>query len=171
MQSLANFRHATSADAPALARLQLRTAQYAYAHIFPCDAPKPRLEDLEHEWSVQIGSATCATFVSETDGLLVGASAAIQIPVNRLGRLSRLYVDPDHWRSGIGSRLHDSVLSYLLGVGVRTATLWVLEGNTHARNWYEARGWRPTGEVKCVYAPVNVCDVGYAYLLTERRGH
>ena len=56
-------------------------------------------------------------------------------------------------------------LAHLREVGFSDATLWVLEHNLRARNWYERLGWRPTGERKAVYAPAQIDDLRYRFSL------
>ncbi|HEV2361174.1 MAG TPA: GNAT family N-acetyltransferase [Acidimicrobiales bacterium] len=58
------------------------------------------------------------------------------------GELWRLYVVPDRWRQGIGTRLHDRAMALLRDMGVPAASLWVMEKNRTARSFYEHRGWR-----------------------------
>ncbi|MDE3094170.1 MAG: GNAT family N-acetyltransferase, partial [Acidobacteriota bacterium] len=56
-----------------------------------------------------------------------------------------LYVDPDHWGRGVGSLLHDAVITALRQWPVASAHLWVLEGNRRAQRFYVQRGWRLDG--------------------------
>jgi len=43
-------RQATVDEAPALAALQRRTALFAYASIFPPEAPQPDLDQMTLDW-------------------------------------------------------------------------------------------------------------------------
>jgi L-amino acid N-acyltransferase YncA len=45
---------------------------------------------------------------------------------------------PTYWRRGIGRRLAQEAERILLARGFRKIVLWVLEGNTAARSFYEA---------------------------------
>jgi ribosomal protein S18 acetylase RimI-like enzyme len=56
--------------------------------------------------------------------------------------LYTLYLLADTWDLGVGSLLHDAVLSRLSGDGCDGVTLWVLGTNTRARRFYQRRGWR-----------------------------
>ncbi len=56
-----------------------------------------------------------------------------------------LYVDPDHWGSGVGRLLIDGARSRLGREGASEAVLWVLAGNERARRFYRADGWAPDG--------------------------
>jgi GNAT superfamily N-acetyltransferase len=80
------------------------------------------------------------------------------------GQLNALYVLPDEWGSGVGSRLHDAAVAKLGELGPE-ARLWVLEANTRARAFYERRGWRLDGRERVVPFPPHPLDVGYTLSL------
>lgn len=61
------------------------------------------------------------------------------------GEVWALYVAPANWRSGIGSRLLAKGEELLAERGFTYATLWVLEGNTQGRQFYEGAAWRFDG--------------------------
>jgi RimJ/RimL family protein N-acetyltransferase len=67
-----------------------------------------------------------------------------------LGEVRSLYVAPDRWRSGVGSALLAQAEVLLRDAGFHEAHLWVLEGNTRARRFYERAGWAPDGALKVV---------------------
>jgi ribosomal protein S18 acetylase RimI-like enzyme len=164
-QKAVRVRIADERDAPVLAELHRSTAMYAYADIFPADAPPPELAQLINDWTVRIGPsrpAAQACFVAATRSAIVGVVIAGPAPGDPShGHLSRLYVEPMHWGRGIGRLLHDHAVAHLREHDFRSATLWVLEKNTHARRWYEQLGWRPTGHRLTTFAPGGVDDVGY----------
>jgi GNAT superfamily N-acetyltransferase len=66
------------------------------------------------------------------------------MPTARPGdaELRRLYVIPERWGQGIGSRLLDAALNRAGRTGGTTAWLRVLEKNDRARAFHENRGWR-----------------------------
>ncbi len=101
-----------------MAAVWLRSALTAYASIFPEAAPKPTHASLVDALADTPG------FVAEVDGRVAGL---VQVDD---GWLSHLYVDPDHWGAGIGSRLHDVAVAH----GGRQ--LWVLRDNARARAMY-----------------------------------
>ena len=76
-----------------------------------------------------------------------------------LDHIARLYVDPSCW--GVGTRLYRAALADLTARDCPAATLWVLEANRRAREWYERLGWLTTGGRKPVYAPAGIHDVQY----------
>ena len=60
---------------------------------------------------------------------------------------SALYVVPEAWGSGVAAALHEEAVASMRELGCR-ATLWVVEGNTRARRFYEREGWTADGETK-----------------------
>lgn len=168
------IRAADREEGRALAALQLRTALYAYADIFPAQAPPPTLAELAEQWSSWLspaGPPNRAALVADVDATMVGVVMGGPDPADEtLGHLSRLYVEPAQWGRGIGRALHDACLAHLVHHGCARATLWVLERNQRVRSWYERMGWEPTGERKPVYAPGGIDDVGYRLVLPARRG-
>jgi len=59
--------------------------------------------------------------------------------------IAALYVDPGHWRRGIGSALLRESLDRLVAAGAREATVWVLDGNAGGLAFYEQAGFEPDG--------------------------
>ena len=76
-----------------------------------------------------------------------------------------MYVRPQFWGRGIGRALYDACLGYLREQDFELATLWVLDRNARAREWYERLGWRITGGYKPVYEPAGISDLRYRLLL------
>jgi GNAT superfamily N-acetyltransferase len=62
-----------------------------------------------------------------------------------LGDVYVLYLDPDVWRRGIGTRLHEAALDRLRSCGFTRAGLWVLDTNERALRFYSDQGWTDTG--------------------------
>ena len=115
----------------------------------PGDAPKPTLDSLIEA----LGDAP--GFVAVNAGEIVGLVQTVD------GWLTHLYVDPPHWKRGIGAQLHDAALDRLRADGHAVANLWVLRDNTPARAMYERRGWTLTDVTRPVYAPAAIEDVNY----------
>jgi ribosomal protein S18 acetylase RimI-like enzyme len=163
------LRPADGGDAALIADLHVRTARYAFAGIFPPDAPPPTAVELTPDWERKIGHdrpTTQVGFVAEDAGAIVGVVVAGPDPDDpALGHLSRLYVDPTAWRRGIGRLLYERAIRHLSGLGYREVTLWVLEGNGRARRWYESLGWQMTSERKPTYAPAGIDDVRYRLVM------
>jgi GNAT superfamily N-acetyltransferase len=114
-----------------LADIHERSAVVAYAHIF--DSPFPREDSIER-WARFRGDVALGCL----NGEIVGFAAW------EGDLLSALYILPEAAGCGVGNALHAQAES--------ATRLWVLEKNDHARRFYEARGWAPTGVSQEVYA-------------------
>ncbi len=64
------------------------------------------------------------------------------------GEIGGLYIYPQYINQGIGYKLLFWGLNELKKQGYTTATLWVLEENTHARTFYERMGFIHDGTIK-----------------------
>lgn len=96
------------------------------------------------------------------DGDVVGVVLAGPDPDDPdIAHLSRLYVDPGQWGAGIGTELHRAAVVDLADRGFPAATLWVPEGNSRARRWYERLGWGQTHRRKATFEPAGIYDAQY----------
>jgi len=65
------------------------------------------------------------------------------------------------WGSGLARRAHDEVLDQLRDRRVDRARLRVMEDNTHARHFYEHRGWTRSDQTKRSSFPPHPVLLGY----------
>jgi GNAT superfamily N-acetyltransferase len=65
-----------------------------------------------------------------------------------VGEVTSVYISPPEWRRGAGTALLEAATTSLRTAGFTTATLWVLDTNQRARDFYERLGWAPDGAVK-----------------------
>jgi ribosomal protein S18 acetylase RimI-like enzyme len=136
------IRPGTAADAEAVAQIQVRTWQAAYAHALPQDRLMALSIDERAEWFRRWPPS----LVAEVDGAVVG-----YIAVGRThdesgdGELYAIYVLPDSWGTGVGRALMTAGEERLRALGHEDAHLWVLDDNPRARRFYEAAGWAVDG--------------------------
>jgi GNAT superfamily N-acetyltransferase len=155
------IRRATSADAPAIATVHVRSWQAAYRGLLP----QSYLDDLDPQqqrpqWDTVLESTDWpwrGTFVlcqgAEASSEVVGfASMSPSRDADRdptdVGELQTLYLHPDVWREGGGSALLHAVQHECGRARFHWAMAWVLETNVRARHFYEGRGWRSDGTSK-----------------------
>jgi len=167
------LRDATADDAGAIAAVHVRSWRAAYRGLLPDDVLDGlSVADREGSWSRRLGelpprtSAVVATIadvvvgVASTGPPLVAAERADPA----VGDLYVLYLDPDVWRRGIGTRLHAVALDRLRDNGFTRAGLWVLDTNARALGFYRRRGWADTGRTQLDRGPGGA-------VLRERRLH
>jgi GNAT superfamily N-acetyltransferase len=149
------IRPARADEAETLLAIQRGACVAAFAHIFPPEL-YPFPDDLiRTAWQEALADPDVEVFVSEADGEPIGS-------VSVGGDFLRtLYVLPAHWRTGIGTALHDHALERLRARGCTRAKLWTLEENWNARRYYERRDWTLTEETRVVPFEPNPIDVQY----------
>jgi GNAT superfamily N-acetyltransferase len=148
-------------DGAAIAATQVRSWQVAYRGIFPddyLDGLDREIEQRTERWEslisreVPLGRLLVATL----DGRIAAFSSFGPAGAARdhgdgasagsLGEVYAFYTHPDRWRRGAGRALMERTAEALADAGFGQAILWVLRDNPRARAFYEATGWRPTGE-------------------------
>jgi GNAT superfamily N-acetyltransferase len=156
------IRLATLADAEALARLHVRSWQWAYRGQLPdeyldrmpetmerrIEARRAQLADLPPDYRV---------WIAEQGGQMVGF--AVTEPSRdadaspSTGEVSLIYLEQEAAGKGIGRQLFAHAVEDLRQHGYAQAILWVLETNSRARRFYEAAGWRADGASKTEERP------------------
>ena len=146
-------REAALDDAPAIARIQVRSWRAAYRGLMP-DAVLDGLSAAEREerWTEILGGegAGAFTLVAQLGDAVVGF-CSIVLPSRdpdadaATGEVAALYVDPAHWGGGAGRVLLDAALARVPPERFTHVTLWVLAGNARARRFYAAAGFRTDG--------------------------
>ena len=135
--SSTNVRRATPADATGVARVHVRSWQVGYRGLVPDEI----LDGLsvagrERTWHALLERPTAGAFTlvaAERDRIVgfcsVIAPARDDDAGASTGEIAAVYVDPDHWRAGIGSALLATALRELGAAGWDDVTLGVFAEN------------------------------------------
>jgi ribosomal protein S18 acetylase RimI-like enzyme len=119
-----------------------------------------RLADLPVErWRHEVGVGLkrpvddAFTYVAEVDGGFAGycyvAAPSGEADLGpEAAELVAMYVDPGHWRQGVGDALMRAALERLAALPYTVAVLWTFKENRRAIAFYERYGWRPDGAEK-----------------------
>ncbi len=144
-------RRAHVEDAEGIARVHVAAWQHAYRGIVPDDLLAAlSVEARTQRWRGQL-EASQTWVVGPPTGPLrgfvsVGASRDDDAPSGG-GEVYALYVHPDEWGTGVGSRLITTAAEHLAATH-SAATLWVLTLNERARTFYARHGWHLDGARK-----------------------
>lgn len=92
--------------------------------------------------------------VAESHGALIGFAAVVPREDGK-AELDGMFVDPDHWRRGIGSRLMSAAEA--LAVAGRAGFLCVI-ANPGAEAFYSSCGFRTTGRRQMRFGPALVME-------------
>ncbi|WP_169944569.1 GNAT family N-acetyltransferase [Microbispora sp. H11081] len=149
-------RRAETGDAGAIAAVHVRSWQAAYPGLMPqahLDGLTPAMR--LPVWERLLGESPRRTevLVAEADGSVAGFAAFgpgrdEDVDPASVGEVSAIYLRPEVWGAGVGARLMSAALDGLAAAGFEQAVLWVVDGNTRARRFYERGGWRPDGAVQ-----------------------
>jgi GNAT superfamily N-acetyltransferase len=147
------IREARPADADRIAELIARAWRAAYGGIVEED----RLAGLPVKaWGREIRAnlerlqGGSFGIVAERKGEVAG-SCYVVIPARDgdlgpdVAELVAIYVDPAHWRQGIGRALVTEALGRASRAGASEISLWTLSESRQAQAFYKELGWRPDG--------------------------
>lgn len=148
------LRRATVADAEILSALATRTFSETFGHLYP---PADLAAFLAEAYAVErqrtiLAHADYAVWLAEQDGQAIGHVAAgpCGLPHPEVatgdGEIKRLYVLRGHQSGGLGGRLMDAAMDWLLQRGPRTLWVGVWSENTGAQRFYGRYGFDLVGE-------------------------
>jgi len=148
---MVTIREATIEDSEALTALHAEAWRVAYKGIVPddvLDAIDPDAWAKRRRETFATGPRVLAAVDDHDRPLghtMIDTYRIDQDPDRRdpsIGEIWAIYVDPDHWGTGVGYALIRAALAALPQPEVR---LWVLEANLQARAFYERNGLYPDG--------------------------
>ena len=146
-------RAATTEDAPAIARVHVRSWQAAYRGLIHDEHLDALDENARADgWRAAIRSGRGRVLVADTRCEVVGFAALMASRDDdaepECGEVGAIYLVQEVWGRGLGRALMDVSLERLTHDGFTEATLWVLRGNERAIRFYERAGFRPDGTEK-----------------------
>jgi GNAT superfamily N-acetyltransferase len=152
-RAVLTVRRATTADAHAIAAINVASWQAAYRGIMPDDfldgmSTVAREAALETRLLRDDGDGA-PVWVAERGGVTIGFVSSgpprdedVPLPA---AEVYAIYVMPEEWRGGAGKALLAAAVDHWLERGAACLVLWVLEANSGGRAFYEAMGWRWDG--------------------------
>lgn len=149
---LKEVRLAEAADVPRIAEIQVLAWQAAYRGIVAdslLDGLKA--EDRHDLWSSFVGRDEAPLYVVMHEAQVVGfchVMSSRDRDSDGAAEIVAIYIHPLHWRRGGGRALVDQAIVFARARNFSILTLWVLEGNTRGRGFYEQVGFLPDGATK-----------------------
>lgn len=166
------IRPAEPHDALAVARVHVRSWQAAYRGLMPEEylvGLRPEDRAARYDFA-STDPARPHTQVATAGDAIVGfvtTAPSQDTDCAGLGELCALYVDPEHWGRGLGVALLAAGRKRLAAAGLRSALLWVLDGNEQAQRFYRQDGWVADGSRRTVTVwGVSVPELRYLRALT-----
>jgi ribosomal protein S18 acetylase RimI-like enzyme len=141
-----DIRHATATDCSAIARIQVRGWQAAYADILPSDyLAALSVEKRELMWREFVTRGSAELLVARDGDSIVGfvACGRCRDDGAAAGRAEiwAIYVMPSHWSQGIGTGLWGQAVQRLRALEYTSVGVWVLVKNSRAIGFYESQGF------------------------------
>jgi ribosomal protein S18 acetylase RimI-like enzyme len=99
------------------------------------------VDDRTHSWDRLLRQPRGQVLLAEERDVVLGFCAVGPAIEDDWGEVFAIYVDPTHWGRGLGRDLLAAGEQSLFEAGHQKALLWVLDGNTRARAFYERQGW------------------------------
>jgi GNAT superfamily N-acetyltransferase len=168
------IRPATANDAAAFCAVRHRSWKVGYAGVMPqavLDALDPgaaysgwwpflRLPPTRRHGALVAGKPGAVVGLA-----VMGPSRDADLDSAVTGEINLLYVDPLAMGLGVGHRLLEAATQWLRQKEFTDLRLWVLQGNAHARSFYERHGWWHDGSIRTESQPAGSWqDVRYQLL-------
>ncbi len=137
-------RVARLADAEVLGPLHVDSWRAAYGHLLPdsfFDTLDPEVRTTRFAEMITEGRTVLVADDGEVHGF---CSLGPSRDIDGWGEVYAIYLRPSSWGRGLGAELLSEAEERLAHGGFDRAMLWVLQGNTRARAFYERSGWTPT---------------------------
>lgn len=141
-----NIRHAQPGDVTEIRRIAERTWEADYPDILH----RENVEEIANEWYAdekmreELKNEDAIVVVAEEDGDIVGFAHGIW--ARQTGHILRVYVDPDHRRSGVGRELLATMRDSLLKRGSDRIQAMVLAENELGNQFYQNAGFEKIDE-------------------------
>jgi ribosomal protein S18 acetylase RimI-like enzyme len=152
------IRWATPEDARSLAEVHVASWQSAYRDILPNSVRKGfTVDKWVRHFQQAIAERTEEITLIEDKGkilgyTIIGPNRDEDLKTENCGEVWGLYISPDYWRKGLGTRLTKWACRELKSRGYDIATLWVFQTNLAAREFYRGMGFASDGATKEVRA-------------------
>ena len=140
------IRVATLGNVRDIAEVHVRAWARAYRDLVPADVIRSHtVEQREAAWRERLNSAEATTWVAQREdelaGWLCAGPSRDRDASPTTAEIWAMYIDPAHWRRGIGRALWTTVQAHLARKDHVDATVWVLGKNRPAVGFYRAVGF------------------------------
>ena len=148
------IRIASVPDAARIAHIHVATWRVAYQGQMPDDY-LARLDENQRAgfWRQRLAESRGNVFVCELEGEMIGfcdwmPSRDADADQRSVAEIAAVYVRAEHWGRGAGGALCRRALRVARSLNFTAMTLWVLETNSRARQFYQSMGFHCDGARK-----------------------
>ena len=166
------LRRATVADAEAIAAIRIEGWRTTYRGMIP-DSYLNEMDMNENvlHWrtilqALPVKEDSLCVYVAVSEDEIVGFVSAMKLPEPKLdkdGEINAIYIRPQWQRCGIGKRMLHKAARSLQAMGCTSCVIWVIDGNSQARNFYEELGGEILIEQDFSWDGLDLTEVGYGW--------
>ena len=166
------LRLATVADAEAIAAIRIEGWRTTYRGMIP-DSYLDEMDMNENvlHWRTILQALpakedSLCVYVAVSEDEIVGFVSAMKLPEPKLdkdGEINAIYIRPQWQRCGIGKRMLHKAARSLQAMGCTSCVIWVIDGNSQARNFYEELGGEILIEQDFSWDGLDLTEVGYGW--------
>ncbi len=166
------LRRATVADAQAIAAIRIEGWRISYRGMIPDSyLENMQLDENVLHWRTILQALpakedSLCVYVAVNDEEIVGFVSAMKLPEAKLDKdaeINAIYMRPQWQRCGIGKRLLHKATRSLQAMGCTSCVIWVIDGNSQARNFYEELGGEILVEQDFNWDGLELTEVGYGW--------
>lgn len=166
------LRRATVADAQAIAAIRIEGWRTSYRGMIPDSyLENMQLDENVLHWrtilqAIPAKEDSLCVYVAVSDEEIVGFVSAMKLPEAKLDKdaeINAIYLRPQWQRCGIGKRLLHKAARSLQAMGCTSCVIWVIDGNSQARNFYEELGGEILVEQDFNWDGLELTEVGYGW--------
>jgi ribosomal protein S18 acetylase RimI-like enzyme len=166
------LRRATVADAEAIAAIRIEGWRTTYRGMIP-DSYLNEMDMNENvlHWrtilqALPVKEDSLCVYVAVSEDEIVGFVSAMKLSEPKLdkdGEINAIYIRPQWQRCGIGKRMLHKAARSLQAMGCISCVIWVIDGNSQARNFYEELGGEILIEQDFSWDGLDLTEVGYGW--------
>ena len=141
MNNAVTIRLAVPADASDMAEVHIRSWEVAYKDIIPEEYIREKNAGRHELYKRVITRGNTNTYViqhgKKTVGVMRVAPPQDEDAGDNVYELHCIYLHPDYFRQGIGTKAMEYALSIARRLGKKTMIVWVLDENINSIRFYE----------------------------------
>jgi len=146
------IRLAVPTDAPDMANIHMRSWEAAYKDIIPAEYIREKNATRPALYERIITADNTTHYVILVDGKAAGLMSVGPPKDNDVEvsfyELQALYLHPDFYRQGIGTKAVDFAFDLARGLSKKSMTVWTFAENRNAIKFYEKCGFRADGKTR-----------------------
>lgn len=147
------IRRAKNSEAKAIANIHILSWQATYQGLMPEEILNSlSLEKRQQEWHERLQAGVEVWVVEQKQNIIGFASVCPardgDADPKTVAEISAIYLLPEHWNQGFGKQLCQIIFKNALNNNFQAMIAWVLETNKPACIFYEAMGFKATGDLK-----------------------